>query len=255
MTFFITTLYLYERGIIMKKFRFISLVLILSLIFSNFIFATQISAQEPVAFGEIKASGVVQIGSSTGQWVEMQDVYPLLKNTKLRTGEGVVFITMKDGSRINLSKGTEAVIDVLDGGYNINLAKGTLYFDIPPFATLTVITPHTTVSTGQNPKNNQGIIVSSDKGTEVRNIAGNTKISFCGLQPRALADGESLFVSTKGECKAIAAAEAGGKGTAGGTDKKLSTTLIIGGLATAGIIVALSALGGGGGGVASHSAP
>lgn len=239
----------------MKTYRFISLILIPSLIFTNFIFTTHVLAQEPIAFGEIKASGVVQIESSTGQWVKMQDVYPLLKNTKLRTGEGVVFITMKDGSRIDLSKGTEAVIDVLDGSYTINLAKGTLYFDMPPSATLTVITPHTTVSTGQNPKNNQGIIVSSDKGTEVRNIAGNTKISFCGLQPRALAGGESLFVSTKGECKAIAAAEAGGKGTAGGTDKKLSTTLIIGGLATAGIIVALSALGGGGGGVASPSAP
>jgi hypothetical protein len=239
----------------MKTYRFISLILIPTLIFTNFIFTTHVLAQEPIAFGEIKASGVVQIESSTGQWVKMQDVYPLLKNTKLRTGEGVVFITMKDGSRIDLSKGTEAVIDVLDGSYTINLAKGTLYFDMLPSATLTVITPRTTVLTGQNPKNNQGIIVSSDKGTEVRNIAGNTKISFCGLQPRALADGESLFVSTKGECKAIAAAEAGGKGTAGGTDKKLSTTLIIGGLATAGIIVALSALGGGGGGVASPSAP
>lgn len=239
----------------MKKFRFISLVLILSLIFSNFIFATQISAQEPVAFGEIKASGVVQIGSSTGQWVEMKDVYPLLKNTKLRIGDGVVFIAMKDGSKINLSKGTEAVIDVMDGNYTINLTKGTLYFDIPPSATLTVITPHTIVSTGQNPKNNHGTIISIDKGTEVRDISGNVKVRFCGLQPRALVEGESLFVSTKGECKAIAAAEAGGKGTAGGTDKKLSTTLIIGGLATAGIIVALSALGGGGGGVASPSAP
>jgi hypothetical protein len=230
-----------------KKYRFISLILIPSLIFTNFIFSTHISAQEPIAFGEIKASGIVRIGSSTGQWVEMREVYPLLKNTKLRIGDGVVFIAMKDGSKINLSKGTEAVIDVLDGNYTINLTKGTLYFDIPPSATLTVITPHTIVSTAQNPKNNHGTIISIDKGTEVRNISGNVKVRFCGLQPRALVEGESLFVSTKGECRVIAAVEAG-------TDKKLGTTLIIGGFAATGIIISLLALRGGKG-VASPSVP
>jgi hypothetical protein len=256
LTFFITTLYFYERGIIMKKFRFISLVLIPSLIFSNFIFATQISAQEPVAFGEIKAAGAagaVQIESSTGQWVEMRDVYPLLKNTKLRTRDGIVSITTRGGSRIELSKDTEVAFEALNGGYTINLKQGTLSFNLTPPESLTVTAAQVTVSAVTNPENIRGMVICSEKGTEIRSISGKINVSYLGSNIKILAAGESLFVSAKGQVIA-AAAGAATTGTTAGTTIGTTGLIVAGALVTTGIVVAVSALGGGGG-VVSPSAP
>ena len=74
----------------MLYLRLTPLLLISAFILTNLILAPQVSAQEPMAFGEINAAGNVKILSSTGQWVEMKGVYPLLKETIAATvGDGV----------------------------------------------------------------------------------------------------------------------------------------------------------------------
>ncbi len=224
----------------MKKCRFISLVLIPSLIFSNFIFAAHISAQEPVAFGEIKAAGAVQIESSTGQWVEMRDVYPLLKNTKLRTRDGIVSITTRGGSRIELSKDTEVAFEALNGGYTINLKQGTLSFNMTPPELLTVTTAQATVSVVPNPENYRGMVICSEKGTEIRSISGKINVSYLGSSNiKILAAGESLFVSAKGQVIAAAAGAATTGAAAGAAiGTKLLTALIVGTFFTTATITA-----------------
>jgi hypothetical protein len=226
----------------MKKYRFVSLILIPSLIFMNFIPTAQVSAGKPMAFGEIRSTGNVLIESSTGQWMEMQETsYPLIKNTKLRTRDGIVSITTSDGSKIDLSKDTEAAINALNGGYTVSLTKGNVSFNITPSITLTITTPHVTVSAIPNPANIQGIVICSDKGTEVRSISGKINVSYRGLvQPRGLNTGEGLFVSAAGEAKKLMGAVVPATGKAGGP-KLLTKALLIGTLVTAGIVIALQA--------------
>ncbi len=230
----------------MKKCRFISLVLIPSLIFSNFIFAAHISAQETVAFGEIKAAGAVQIESSTGQWVEMRNVYPLLKNTKLRTRNGIVSITTRGGSRIELSKDTEIVFGALNGGYTINLKQGTLSFNMTPPELLTVTTVQATVSVVPNPENYRGMVSCSEKGTEISSISGKVNVGYLGSNTKILTAGESLFVSAKGQVIASAAGAATIGTTAGAAadaaiGTKLLTALIVGTFFTTATITASEA--------------
>jgi hypothetical protein len=244
----------------MKKCRFISLVLIPSLIFSNFIFAAHISAREPVAFGEIKAAGAVQIESSTGQWVEMRDVYPLLKNTKLRTRDGIVSITTRGGSRIELSKDTEVAFEALNGGYTINLKQGTLSFNMTPPELLTVTTAQATVSVVPNPENYRGMVSCSEKGTEISSISGKVNVGYLGSNTKILTAGESLFVSAKGQVIASAAGAATTGTTTGAAagvtagaaiGTKLLTALIVGTFFTTATITAFEAFREGG--VASPS--
>ncbi len=242
----------------MKKYRFISLMRILSLILANLMSAVQVAAQEPVAFGEINPAGVVQMESSTEKWAEMQNMYPLLRNTKLRTKEGIAAITTKDGSKIDLSMNTEAAINALSGSYTINLANGTISFNITPSTSLTVITKEATISVIQQVggyyslvagvgapafSNTQGVVFNSAKGTSIRSMNGRIKVVINGLQPRTLNTGESLFASLEGNGnKGIIGNETGDPGNY----SKLFRGLIIGTFFTTGTITAFDAFRGGG---------
>jgi len=247
----------------MKKYVFISLMFISSLLVSNLIFTMQVAAQEPVAFGEIRSTGLVQIGSSTGKWIQMQDIYPLLRNTKLSTKEGVASISTREGSKIDFSRNTEAAIDALNGSYTINLTNGTISFNITPSTSLTIATRQVTISVIQQVggyyslvagtgapafTNIQGMVFSSDKGILVRSISGRINVSISGLQPRMLNTGASLFASLEGD------RNKGGIGNESGEDGKYSKLfrgLIVGAFFTTGTITAFDSFRGGG--VASPS--
>lgn len=248
----------------MNKYRFICMMLISSFIFTNLVSAMQVTPQELMAFGEIRAIGVVQIESSTGKWVDMAAVYPLLKNTKLKTQDGIVSITAKDGSSIVLSKDTEAAIYALNGRYTVNLVKGTISFNVCPSPSLTVTTKEATVSVTQqiggynslvagvgapSPANIQGIVFCSDKGTEVRSVSGKMNVSFRGLPPNILNTGERLFASSADLGEGVTAAAAPAAGTAAGS--KLVSALIVGAFFTTGTITAFESFRGTG--VASPS--
>jgi hypothetical protein len=238
------------------KSPFISVLLIFFLLSINIAFVPQVLAQEPLAYGEIKASGEVLIESSTGKWLKMRDVYPLLNETKLRTGDGAVIIAMKDGSRIELSNETETALKAQDSAYTSNLAKGTLSFRVIPSSTLTIITPHATISAIPNPSNIQGIVSCTDRGTEVRSVSGEMNVSY-NSNEKLLHSGERLFASSEGAEGAPTAVAATGKTIAG--IKPL--TLVLGAIVVGGgTIVALSSFGGDGGdgdnnGVQSPSSP
>jgi hypothetical protein len=240
------------------KSPFVSVLLIFFFLSMNIAFIPQVLAQEPLAYGEIKTSGEVLIESSNGKWLKMRDVYPLLNETKLKTGDGAVIIAMKDGSRIELSKETETALKAQKGAYTSNLAKGTLSFRVIPSATLTIITPHATISAIPNPSNIQGIVSCTDKGTEVRSVSGELNVSY-NSREKLLDSGERLFASPAGAegTPTVTAAAATGKTTAG----LKPLTLVLGAIVVGGgTIVALSSFGGNGSnndndGIQSPSSP
>jgi hypothetical protein len=233
----------------MKKHVFIILLAAFTLI--NFIPATQVTAQEPIAFGEIKAGGTVQIESSVGKWIKVQDIYPLLKNTKLRTEDGIVFITTKDGSRIDLSRNTEASIDAANGSYTVNLVKGTLTFNMNPSESFIVMTEHAIVKASQQeggtyplvagvgapaPANIQGMVFNDEDGTFVKSDSGKINVVFRdGSQPKVLTDGQTLLALTREKRTRRKAAAA--EGPSGDQNAGWKQALIVGGFLATGAIL------------------
>lgn len=198
----------------------LNLSLILSVIcYLNLILIPDVTASDTFAYGEVNSSGDVSIDSSTGKWVKMQRVYPLLKNTKLKTLEGVAFIQTKEGSRIDLSQNTELSMDSQLGKYEINLVSGTISFNITPAVSLNIITKDTNISVshqiggiytlvagpGATPvRNIQGIVSITEEGTYVRSIAGKIGIRPRGLQARILNSGDSFFSGEQGSMTSAA---------------------------------------------------
>jgi len=192
------------------NYRSISVILILSIIFSNLIPVSQLLAESPMAFGEMKIAGDVMIESSTGQWVKVQGTYPLLAKTKLMTKDGIVSIITRDGSKIDILKETEAVVSVADSTYNIEILGcklGALTFNMTPPASLTVDTKQADFLTVRAPSqaNRLGSVNNNDKGTEIKSIYGIITVNPRGQEPRKINSGESIFVSMSDECLAILA--------------------------------------------------
>lgn len=200
----------------MKRHHFIPFIpfLIAALFLSFIISSTNVSAKEVMALGEIKATGMVSIESSVGKWVELRDAYPLLKSTKLKTNEGVVSITTKEGARIDLSRNTELSIDAASNSYTLTLAYGTVSFNIMPSSEFIIITKDATISAGRQvagyyslvagpgaPRlpNIQGMVFSDSKGTLTRSITGRINVSGKGFQAKALDSGESFYASVEGD--------------------------------------------------------
>jgi hypothetical protein len=231
----------------MKKNKLVNLFFLCAAILWGLSIPSHIFAQESIAFGEIKASGNVQIQSSTGKWTETQPVYPLLKNTKFRTNEGIVLITTKEGSRIDISKDSELTIDAMSGSYRVNLVKGTISFNIASSVSFVVITPEATVSVSQqvggyytlvagpgapNPVSIQGMVFRNDKGTFIRDISGKMNITHVS-KTLVLDTGETFFAAAEGHDKAAGALPTG--------NANLTKGIIAGAFFTTGAITAFEA--------------
>lgn len=193
------------------KYGSISIVLIPVFILTNLIPAISVSTQEPVAFGEMNATGNVKVLSSTGQWIDMKGAYPLLKETKLRIADGTVSITTKRGSKIDLLQGTEVAITVANSTYTVDILNctGNVSFNMAPPEFITVSTPETTrviVQKNDVPglNNVRGVVLNKEKGTEVKSLLGKFYVGHHGFKPRVLNTGESVFVG--GECTVLAVA-------------------------------------------------
>jgi len=227
-----------------KKNPFISVTLAFTFLFIS---ATQVSAQEVIAYGEIKSSGDVMIASSTDKWTKMKGIYPLLNSTEIMTKEGVAFIVMKDGSKIELSKNTEASIDVKKS-YLANLKRGTLYFGVIPSDSLSIFTAQATIlvakETGSpDSQSIQGMVISSEKGTEIRCFSGHINVTFLGSQKKILKTDEIFFVSSSGPVQLYAT----------GAKARLINSTFLGLFITGGTVAAFDAFRKGG--IASPSIP
>ena len=163
------------------------------------------AAQRVGVLGEIRTEGTVLVGSSGGQWTAVTSGHPLLPATSLRTEDGIASIYFKDGSRISLSKDTAAVFEGSAGDYSVSLSKGVMAFNIGPAASLSVTTPTGSISTRN--KNSivqkvsyekdgriQGIISTSEKGTEVRSVSGSLQVNINASDTKLVSAGESVFI-------------------------------------------------------------
>ena len=212
----------------------------------SFSIVAPVSAQSIAVLGEVKTSGKVFIESNAGQWLSAPATYPLLQNTGIKTDNGSAALYFQEGSRIDISDNSLAVIDGSGSQYTVQMAKGTLAFNMAPGASLSVMTSSGSVSV--NKKNSLvqkvsleksgrvlGIISATDKGTEVRCISGRVAIDVTPTETKLLSSGESIFVDAGSNYKvyntqAVIPGSGGASGPSG-------TAWIIGGLQLAGAVV------------------
>lgn len=244
----------------MNRKAYIIYLIIVFLFSLNTIFTPYVFSQEPIASGEIKSEGTAKIESSTGNWMQLKDVYPLLENTKIKTEEGVVFIYLNDGSRIDLSQNTEVSITARKNSYTVEMKSGTLGFTVTPSASIVVVTGDAKVSvtrqiSGHNSfvagpaapafNNIQGLVSIIEEGTFVRNITGRFEVTPDGIQARILNSGETILVA-QGEFRNPALVNPT-------RNTRVLQGLITGAFFTAGTITAFDAFRGTGKRVASPS--
>jgi len=165
-----------------------------------------VSAQTVTVLGELQSTGKVFIGSSNGKWTPAMPTYPLFQGTGVRTEEGSTSVFFKDGSRVDLSGNTIVSITGEVPDYSIRLAKGVIAFSIKPMSSLSVSTPSAGISVnskdsivqkvGHNEKSSPvlGIISTTEKGTEVRNISGKISVTSSAAGTKTLVTGESMLV-------------------------------------------------------------
>jgi hypothetical protein len=208
------------------------IVAALLLVSFSFVTIAPVSAQSIAVLGEVKANGKVFIESTGGQWHSAPATYPLLQNTGIKTDDGSAALSFKDGSRIDLSKNSLALVDGVGSQYTVQMQKGTLAFNMAPGASLSVQTASASVSV--NKKNSLvqkvsleksgrvlGVISSSDKGTEVRCISGRVAIEVTPTETKLLSSGESIFVDVNSTYKvyntqAVTSDKSGNDGKKGG---------------------------------------
>ncbi|MDP2157840.1 MAG: FecR domain-containing protein [Nitrospirota bacterium] len=178
----------------------------------SFSIIAPVSAQSIAALGEVRTNGKVFIETTGKQWLSAPSTYPLLQNTGIKTEEGSASLYFKDGSRIDLSKNSLAVVDGSGSHYTVQMAKGILAFNMAPGASLSVQTASASVSVNKKNALVQkvsveksgrvlGVISSSEKGTEVRCISGRVAIEVTPTETKLLSSGESIFIDANSKYK------------------------------------------------------
>ena len=186
----------------MKRFEgIISLVVIMFFMITS---VSGVLAQSVDVLGEMKSSGKVFIASSTGSWLPAKASYPLLENTGIKTEDGTASLYFRDGSRTDISKNSLASVTGSASNFSLTLSKGVIAFNMTSMASLSVLTPASTVSV--NAKNSPvqkvslsrdrvlGAIAVTEKGTEVRSISGRIVVSVPAGENRMISTGESIFI-------------------------------------------------------------
>lgn len=231
-----------------------NVIAVLLLAAFSFSLVAPASAQNITVLGEVRSYGKAFIASTTGQWISAPATYPLLQNTGIKTDDGSAGLYFKDGSRIDISKDSLAVVDGSSSQYTVQLSKGIAAFNVAPGSSLSLQTPSASVSVNKRSALVQkvsmetsgralGVISATDKGTEVRCISGRIAIDVTPTETKLISSGESIFVDANSSHKVFNTQAVGptggiiGGGAGGGAG--ISTGMYVAGgffLAGAGVL-------------------
>lgn len=183
-------------------------VLIVLLIYTPFAF----SMDTPVTIlGDAVGSGSAEMKTSFDKWISVAGKpYPISDGSNLRSGEGRITVTMKDGVKMEVRKNSNIIINGSRGNYAIRLLSGSIGFMVPQGISFSVATPTSTVKvqTGTGPvqktsfiskDNTRGVVIFDGKGTSVLSIVGTLMVEDAtGKGMLMLPSGNSLYVDEMG---------------------------------------------------------
>ena len=160
----------------------------------------------PRVLGTVVAAGKASMKAALDRWVPVDErTYPVIDGTALKTEEGTMSITMKDGAGINMSKKTDVVVGGTLSNYSMRLQLGTITFKVYEGIGLSVTTPSTTVvvqrvsSAAENTRHTSkdeisGIITHDGKETQVICLRGRFGVIPANAETRILTEGNTVGV-------------------------------------------------------------
>lgn len=158
--------------------------------------------------GTVLGRGQAELEFTPGRMITIGNTeYPLFSDSKLRTRDGKISITLKDRGRIEVYRNSELSILGSDGTYRVNLNKGSLAFNFPHTTSVTIITPTVTIETLSSGALQRvtykkeidyikGLVIIDEKGnTQVISISGEMAVKDDRGNYQILASGKSLYIS------------------------------------------------------------
>lgn len=163
----------------------------------------------PRVLGTVVAVGKASMKAALDRWVPVDEkTHPVVDGTALKTEEGTMSITMKDGASINMSKKTDVVVGGTLSNYSMRLQLGTIAFKVYEGIGLSVTTPSTTVvvqrvsAAAENPRRTfkdeiSGIITHDGKETQVVCLRGRFGVIPANAETRILTEGNTVAVGSR----------------------------------------------------------
>jgi hypothetical protein len=162
----------------------------------------------PRVLGTVVAAGKASMKAALDRWVPVDEkTHPVVDGTALKTEEGTMSITMKDGAGMNMSKKTDVVVGGTLSNYAMRLQLGTIAFKVYEGIGLSVTTPSTTVvvqrvsAASGNPRRTfkdeiSGIITHDGKETQVVCLRGKFGVIPANAETRILTEGSTVAVGS-----------------------------------------------------------
>lgn len=185
-------------------------VIVFLLFLLTFLFFTGVVESNTFPLGTVSGKGQAELEIITGKMSTLGNtLHPLFSDSKLRTREGKISITLNAGSKMEAYKNSELSISGEKGSYKINLNKGSLAFNFSSISSVTIITPTATIETGQSKSlirkmaytkafdYIKGLVVIDEKGnTQVVSISGEIIVKDGKGNSQILASGKGLYISS-----------------------------------------------------------
>jgi hypothetical protein len=157
--------------------------------------------------GTVLGIGQAELESMPGKMTTLDtNTYPLFPDSRLRTRDGRISVTLRDGCRIEAYKNSELSIRGGKETYWIDLERGSIAFSFPFTSSVTIITPSATIETGPSALikrvdytkegNLKGVILIDEKSnTQVISISGEIVVRDSRGNLQILASGKGLYIS------------------------------------------------------------
>ena len=162
----------------------------------------------PRLLGTVVASGSASMKAGLDRWVPVDEkTHPVMDGTALKTEEGTMSVTMKDGASIEIGKRTDLLVGGALSNYSMKLQQGTIAFKIYQGTGLSVATPSTSVvvqrvsdiveNTRHTFKDEiNGIITHDGKETQVICLRGKFSVMQASAEATTLTEGNTVMVES-----------------------------------------------------------
>ena len=188
--------------------KILSAVLIILLIYTPFAF----SMDTPVTIlGDVVGSGSAEMKTSFDKWISVAGKpYPISDGSNLRSGEGRISVTIRDGVKMEVGKNSNIIINGSRRNYANHLLSGGMGFMVPQGISFSVATPTSIVKVQTrtshvqkisfiSEENTRGLVIFDGKGTRVLSVGGILMVEDAtGKGMQMLTSGNSLYVDEMG---------------------------------------------------------
>lgn len=161
--------------------------------------------------GDVVGKGVTEMKAAFNKWISISGkAYPVIDGVNLRSKDGTMSLIFRDGTRMEVGRDSDIVINGSKGSYTIAMAGGKIAFTVSQGVSFSVETPNSTIHTESTSpvirnvsfglrENTRGVVSYDGKGTQVTVVSGALIVKDnAGAGIRTVAAGKAIYISGDG---------------------------------------------------------